>query len=518
MSDTDPLLRAVSDGNPACPDGRALARLGELIRAHSQLPGDSDLAPLVRSRLDADDSVSIAPDPVDAVAIDLAWDGVRAAGSPAMDGDDSLARLGELIAGASSLPYPVDLADRVRQRLKNADRQPDMPQLEKGGRWRIWSAVISAHVAALVAIAIYQTAIHDRDQGGSADAVSITMMKGVRASDPGYTGPEMPTRLPMQWSEMHEVGTDLFLLRRFPELREEARRHYGMERSGAAVSGGLSWLESSQHADGSFGKLSGDGDRDLATQSLAALALLGEGLGDQKRTAAIRGSLAWIDAQLDDEHFHEHGQVPAGIACLALVEGGLLLADPALRAQAEDVLIELDRGVPVQPGAAGLGGFTLLALETACQGGMRVPPRLLEQGRRNLGRSLPTQEDDAGRLGLAAFSRLIYGYRGKTSTSRQLEVLGTLPPQPSAAGQVNPLGWFFATLALREAGDVAWDRWAASLQAALVPAFEATPDGGMRVPAAKVRYADGDGGDVFATSLAILNLQAAYRYLPLDSR
>jgi hypothetical protein len=210
--------------------------------------------------------------------------------------------------------------------------------------------------------------------------------------------------------------------------------------------------------------------------------------------------------------------VPIGIACLAQVEGALLLADANVRAQAEQTLAALDRGVPVQAGAAGLGGFTLLAVETAHQGGLHVPARLLEQSRRNLARSVPAQDGDAGRIGLAAFARLIYGFRGQASTSRQLDQLATLAPGRNAAGQTDPLGWFFATLALREAGGPAWDHWSATLQSTLVPAFEPVEGGGMRVPASAVRYANGQGGDVFATSLALLNLQAAYRYLPLNGK
>src|SRR5688572_201835 len=41
-NDSDPLLRAVADGDPNCPDGRTLAALGDLFRRHAQPPAESD--------------------------------------------------------------------------------------------------------------------------------------------------------------------------------------------------------------------------------------------------------------------------------------------------------------------------------------------------------------------------------------------------------------------------------------------------------------------------------------------
>jgi hypothetical protein len=163
----------------------------------------------------------------------------------------------------------------------------------------------------------------------------------------------------------------------------------------------------------------------------------------------------------------------------------------------------------MQAGAAGLGGFTLLALETAQQGGMRVPGRLLQQARRSIARTLPTQDDDAGRVGLAAFSRFIYGLGGNSSTRMQVAQLRQLLPG-STPGRPDPLGWFFATLALREADGAEWSRWAGALEAHLLPLVQ--DDG--HVDAGAIRYGE-TGGEVFATSLVLLNLQVPYRYLPL---
>ncbi|MCS6969433.1 MAG: hypothetical protein RMM29_08360 [Planctomycetota bacterium] len=57
----DPLLAAVQRGDPRCPDGRALARLGALVRADR--PRSVDLCARVRAALPADDHALAGLDP-----------------------------------------------------------------------------------------------------------------------------------------------------------------------------------------------------------------------------------------------------------------------------------------------------------------------------------------------------------------------------------------------------------------------------------------------------------------------
>jgi hypothetical protein len=291
-----------------------------------------------------------------------------------------------------------------------------------------------------------------------------------------------------------------------------------MEESAEPVRAGLAWLIAQQDAaSGCFGAPSGNFDRDVATQSLATLALLAEGSGDPLRRTAARRGLDWLARSLapgGTSRLADTGIASSGLGSLALVEGGLLLNDTALQQQAEDCLAELDSGMPMQPGAAGLGGFVLLALETAQQGGLHVPGRLLQQSRRNIGRSLPAQENDQGRLGVAAFARFILGHRDNPSTTHQVERLGELLPVPDPSGRVDPLAWFFATLAMREAGGSSWERWSLALQRSLLPLLVADGNGAAHVEASRIRYGE-SAGAVFATSVTLLDLQAPYRYLPL---
>jgi hypothetical protein len=520
-TDTDPLLRAIVDQDPACPDGRALVAMGRLVREHSALPHPTDLGDSVLARLESADEEATA-------AIDAIYD------RGDYGGDAVLARLGELVREAGRLERPVDLAATVLRRIRTSERQAAIPDsLDGGSRWRIWSAVVAGHVAALLAFAIVELSLSDRfvaftgapATGVAANAAAPADGQGPQIGGNAGTGagpaapdrraiaPALPPRLPTSWSDIQGLGSDLFLPRRFPELRREMLRSHHLEASAPVIAAGLAWLEAQQDPDsGFFGRPSGLGERDLAAQSLAVLALLGEGLGDKPRTTAARRGLEWLRLRLDADERPDCTRVAFGLAGLALVEGGLLLGDEGSRLEAEHLLAACDSGLPMQPGAAGLGGFTLVAVETAQQGGLHVPGRLLTRARQDIGRSLPSQ-DDVGRLGLAAFARLIYGHRDNSSTTQQLGRLGTLLPAVDGAGRVDPLGWFFATLAMREAGGRDWERWAEALQGRLLPLFTMAA-GQAHVEAGKVRYAEA-GGEVFATSLALINLQAPYRYLPL---
>ena len=453
--------------------------------------------------------------------------------------DPTLDRLAGLARSVG--PRRVDLTQAVLRRISASSRlaavlgADDERESATGrSRWRIISAVIAGHVAALLAFAIFQIGFH-AGQDAKADESGLAANNTDGGADGqggavagGRNGlnlkaPELPPNLPATWGDIRGLGTDLFLLRRFPELRANARMQFDMRASGSSVALSVAWLRG--RLDAKTGTFNADplataDERALATHALGTLALLGEGLGDKAHSADTRRALDWLRVRLGDTELAGDGsgtdhafaglsQVTSGLVSLTLVEGALLYGDLGLRSVGESTMITLDRGLPMQAGAAGLGGFTLLALETAQQGGMRVPGRLLQQARRSLARSLPTQDADAGRVGLAAFARYIYGLGGNSSTRQQIGQLGNLLPG-SAAGRPDPLGWFFATLALREADGSDWQKWAGALEGQLIPLVQT--DG--HVSAEAIRYGE-TGGDVFATSLVVLNLQAPYRYLPL---
>ncbi|HEX3132404.1 MAG TPA: hypothetical protein VHX44_02345 [Planctomycetota bacterium] len=534
-NDSDPLLRAVADGDPNCPDGRTLSALGDLFRRHAQPPNESDdLSADILAKLKDVEHADVN----ELDAIDAFYDGT-ASESSANQADPTLDRLAGLARSVG--PRRVDLTNAVLRRIRASSRfaavlgdDNERETIDGRSRWRIISAVVAGHVAALLAFAIFQIGFH---AGQDAKADGTTLAANPSNGDSATTDagnlvpsnrtgsnlkvPELPPNLPTTWSDIRGLGTDLFLLRRFPELRSNARQLFGMQASEASVTRSVSWIRG--RLDAKTGTFSTDGatdERALATHSLATLVLLGEGLGDKALSTDTRRALDWLRVRMGDTELSGDGsgtdhalaglsQVTSGLISLALVEGALIYGDVGLRSVAEQALTTLDRGLPMQAGAAGLGGFTLLALETAQQGGMHVPGRLLQQARRSLARTLPTQDADAGRVGLAAFARYIYGLGGNSSTRLQVSQLGNLRPG-ATAGRPDPLGWFFATLALREADGNDWKHWSSALEGQLVPLVQT--DG--HVDAGAVRYGE-TGGDVFATSLVVLNLQAPYRYLPL---
>jgi hypothetical protein len=535
-SDSDPLLRAVADGDPHCPDGRMLSALGDLFRRHAQPPNEtSDLSADILAKLkDVEHS-----DVNELDAIDAFYDGAADGSTTNVQVDPTLDRLAGLARSVG--PRRVDVTNAVLRRIRASSRlaavlgtDDEGENVDGRSRWRIISAVVAGHVAALLAFAIFQIGFH-AGQETQADGTTLAVSSddaGNDASGGAVAGnrnglnlkaPELPPNLPATWGDIRGLGTDLFLLRRFPELRTNARQLFGMQASEASVARSVAWLRG--RLDAKTGTFSADplapaDERALATHALGTLALLGEGLGDKAHSADTRRALDWLRIRLGDSELAGDGsgtdhafaglsQVTSGLVSLTLVEGALLYGDLGLRSVAESTLVTLDRGLPMQAGAAGLGGFTLLALETAQQGGMRVPGRLLQQARRSLARSLPTQDADAGRVGLAAFARYIYGLGSNSSTRLQVSQLGNLLPG-SAAGRPDPLGWFFATLALREADGSDWQKWAGALECQLIPLVQV--DG--HVSADAIRYGE-TGGEVFATSLVVLNLQVPYRYLPL---
>jgi hypothetical protein len=259
------------------------------------------------------------------------------------------------------------------------------------------------------------------------------------------------------------------------------------------------------------------GAEQLAVDGLLALALLGEGLEDrQRRLAAVtvlerlgqgQSALEKSGGQLDSRAL--------GIVAAAQVEGALLFDDNRLREQAEATLRELAIR-DVSPGPAGLGGFTLLAVRTARIAGIDVPQGLDRRIEDSIARPLPAAHADPGRRGLAAFARITEGARASVSAAEQIRALGAMPPDLDSERRIDLATWFFPTLALREVGGEPWYRWNDHLHGALLRSFS-YGDGQAHIPAERVAQASafGSRAEEFATALAILQLQAAYRYLPV---
>lgn len=510
MSDTDPLLRAIAKGDPAAPDGRALVALGRLARTTALPPHPVDLV----SRVVHDIQMGEGGADIDAWVERGACD------------DAQLTQLLTLTRRVATPPRQADLTGRVRLRLGAGRLSTRLFTVldDRSGivrkRARIIAAVIAGHLAAAMIFALVRVNL-DQDaghMGGNATSASIMMDGDTGRAAPArpQTSSLLPPRLPAAWTSIRDVEADLFLLRRLPELRDEARRTAGLDGSVALVNEGLDWLSSRQDATtGSIGRVVGNRDQDLATQSLAALALLGEGPGNRERAAVTRRVLGWIITELG------HGPARPGhwslsLASLALVEGALLLGDPPIRQAAERTLARI-AGDRVRPDEKGWSGFALLAIETAQQGGLDVPGPLLQQERFHLlgGDDIDHPTAD-GHAGVSAFAHFIFGHRSASGTSVWTRRLTERTPDAPADGKLDLVGGLFTALALREAGGPAWTAWGTTMGEILSSQFVGEP--GLRhLPATRVDdHGMAGDGVVFATALAVLNLQTPYRYLPVE--
>ncbi len=506
--DSDPLLRALTTGDERCPDGRALARLGRLLRTPGAAPGD--LRAQVGRRLTAVTADAAGTD--DEAAIDRRYGDDLA--DPVGD-DPMLDRLSGLVSLLA--PAPADLRDRVRRQLRASLRLTPVDSerpvssraeagrvAERGRRVRLVTAVIAAHVAAVLVfgIVLVNPPANDQRDGGNNGS-------GWSAVKPL---PRLPEAAPRTWDQLAVGGFDLLALRRSPELRAAARARFGCERSTPVVARGLRWLISRQDDHGRFLPEAASAP-DLRRQALATLALLGEGGGP---TAADRARIAAIERALP---LLSGDATPATEVCalvaLARVEAALL--GIGTRGTAESALDDLahafvrdgmsvpaagDAIAPAGVGPSTAHGIAFLAAETARQAGYLVPP--------SLGEPLRARCRAGPIAGVTAFARLVTDGRPASEVLTRADPLGRVdgdgPPAATVPAPDDLSSWF-ATLARRETGGTAWDGWSAALQGRLIQRF--ADDGLDR------SVVSGTADAVTATAMTVLELQVAYRYLPL---
>lgn len=481
---SDPLLRAVAHGDEHCPDGRNLARMGALVRAAAPR-AHADLRDRVRDALG--EASRVDGDGADDTAIER-W----LAGAP----DAALDRLGALARAASGQPRQADLRDRVRRAIAPASLRLTPSQAAAAGRrWRLVAAIAAVHVAAILLF----TSLDGRQAEASAPGAHA----GRHRSDSGGQA-AMPS-----WDELRRAGGDVLAPRRTSATREEARADAHLAASAGTVAGLVTYLIAGQDpVSGRFAITVHDRDRALATQALAALALLGEGGGDRTRLDRARLALLPVAAAIADPE--PIAPSALGAAALALVEGALVSREPSLSAPARDGLSRLIRELPGRPHEGGLAGLGWLAIEVAAAGGMEVPPNVIAAARDRIVRPLPGADADCGRTGLAAYARQVSGAGGSDEAAALIGRLAATPPQTDASGRADPLAWFLAGLALHAEGGPAWRAWAAGLNATLLPLVRDAGPGQLRIAAEAVRHADGD--PVLATALGVLAMQVPYRY------
>ena len=522
MSESDPIWRALATGDEACPDGQALSKLGALLRAETHVQATSDFSQRVLAACaEAGDEDAL---------IDEYYDGNQRSTVGAVD--PGLDKLRRLARRGAQVPDPVDLLPDVMDNLHRHSARHEQSELDRVTRLRIWATVIVGHVAAIITIVVLHGQVFNPQEliteqqyallPNTQERLLIEQTKeriDIEQLD-RETSEAMAAGLPLRWSQIRGEPDVLFLLRQNNKLKELYRRYYGNDACKATLQAGLAWLRDQQQGDGSFlGAAftgSADGSRALATQSLALLALMSDGIAAGEQEQIVRRGVSYLQRWLDedgqfvfDQRDLASSDVAVGMASLALVEAALLLADDELVLQAELVI---NRNLPAQRHmTAGLDGYFLLALETANVGNITVNSQDLSaiRGRARSG----SNAADMGHTGLMALTRYLYGYRDSKRLREQLDRMVETLPQLDQHQRCDPLQWFFPTLAIREAGGEEWKQWNTAMQRALLPCFHYNNISQQAwVPHQRVRYAD---NDVLATSLVLLNLQADHRYIPL---
>jgi hypothetical protein len=505
LPDHDPAKPRTRDATPDDDDPRAaLGRLGALVRDHASPPARPDLAARVLARV----RDGAAAD--DGALIDDFYNGATSAAAA----DPGLARLRRHVRAAATPPKPVHLLPRVEARLRRqaaASSRSRTVSFDAGRRWKLWTTVAAAHAAALVAAASLtfgHAPRHGTAMAGASDRsyrldLSIWQDRVARRLD------VVPVT---RWSQLVAQPADLLALRRDAARRSAARAAYRMDDSARSANALLAGLVSEPRSDGRLGPEAPTPTAELAVQSLTALALLGEGLDDPVRDAAARALLGWLAGAVlgpaaDDPR-------SSALAACALIEGHLLTGDATLAEAARVALHRLAATPRLSPGEAGIGGFAILAVETARVAGLAIPDGLLAQVRREVAVAQP-RHADLGRRSLAVFARRISGATTDPTGPALLAELGSANPLAPGA-QRDPLGAFFAGLALRELGGPAWLHWSEIQQHDLLSVIRFADDGSARIPAEAVRHASaaGPAGDRYASALALLVLQLPYRYLP----
>ena len=344
-----------------------------------------------------------------------------------------------------------------------------------------------------------------------------------------------------------------YQLRTPANRRSAALANGGSEQTEAAVNRALAWLAKTQHDDGRWSpEETGAGREDKifghdrggcgidaqnGLTGLAVLSFLGAGhthLDGQYQANVQKGLEYLIRNQASDGDLSGNAKLFARMYChsmslLALGEALAISGDQRLRravelgvgysVQAQD---KEGGGWRYQPGDQGdmsQLGWQVMALNAAMQAGIEIQPatrqrmiRFLASCRAGDYGGLASYRPNQGpSTTMTAESLVCRSFLNLTITDEELDeaeqrILSELP-DPS---KVNLYYWYYATLALRQRDNQAWQQWNQELQRVLLSQQSLSNDEtGSWEP---IGLWGGYGGRVYSTALATLSLEAYYRY------
>ncbi len=388
---------------------------------------------------------------------------------------------------------------------------------------------------------------------GSVGGSGSTMAKGEGSTVPAP--PPLP-RIATSLGE-HQVP-EVYRLRLAPNRAKLSERVGATPELETAVKAGLQWLADHQEPDGRWSPRKHEGGReileagrdrqgagaraDTGITALAILAFAGSGnthLEGPHRISVRRGVeflLSKQDAQgtLGGEAQLYEFMYCHGMATLALGELLGMTGDPKLRQPlsravaytlaAQDPVGGGWRYRPREAGDMSQFGWQIMALKSASLAGIPVPEstwrgaqRFLDSvsGGRHGGLAAyrPGEDFTQSMTAEALACRQFLGLANDDPIAKEAAdyLLGDLPGQ----GEPNLYYWYYGSIAMYQIQGDYWKRWSDALRKTLLSTQrKAGPLAGSWDP--NTRW-DGYGGRVYSTALAILSLEAHYRYLPLNT-
>jgi hypothetical protein len=312
MSGLDPVWRALVQGETACPDGPALAKLGRLLREHEP-PQPVELCQRVQAAVRAvgEESEQIADFYEDQQA--------------AVAARPDLVRLRRLLQEGAEPPRPVDLAPRVNEQVERQRRRSPR-RLDPAMRWRIWLAVAGAHIAALLALFIIID--HWRERAGVGSGLAPAAPRWYQ-TDLALVAGRQPAH---RWEDLGR--SRLLAPRADPALAQRLHQQTGVTWV-ELTEAGCRWLRAQRRGDGRW---AGDSDaRSVAVDAAVVAALLAAGdtgPAVQQALVVLPTTVVPADQPLTS--------VARALRALALVDACVLLPEQGFEVAARSAVAALD--------------------------------------------------------------------------------------------------------------------------------------------------------------------------------
>lgn len=348
----------------------------------------------------------------------------------------------------------------------------------------------------------------------------------------------------------------IYSLRAAQNRLKVARQRGGSVKTEQAVEAALHWLaenqrengswDSSQHGGGKetqvFGHDRGGAgtEADTGVTGLATLAFLAAGNSHLEGAyqGEVQSSLEYlVRSQKSDGDLSGNARLFAKMYChsmslLALSEALAMTGDkrllPAVQSginftvQAQNRRDGGWRYQPGDPGDMSQFGWQVLALHSAELGGATVPAEtqnrmrsFLESCSSGIGGGLASYKPNQGPSVTMTAEALMCRYflTKDVSPMTVMEATRHVSRERPTPTHVNLYYWYYGTLAMYHAGGPEWKAWNQELKQTLLSLQRTQGSDAGSWPASGVW--GGYGGEVYSTSMAALNLEVYYRYLPI---